>query len=342
MKALHIALSIVCVSSGLIAQEIRPIRDNAGYCWNIDQMKRLVDYLSVCESNVPPENPLVAAVSPHDDYLYAAPVYYPLFRSMRAKEVLIFGVTHASVRKEIGDPRGILLLESFQSWSGCGRPVEISPLREFIRSKLDTQYFAVNNKAHRLEHSIEAMVPWLQYFNPQVKITPIMITAMDFDRMDEISDRLSSILSAYIESNRLVIGRDIFFLCSSDANHYGKDFDNIPFGEDSLAHAKAIDRDRHIADSLVVGKVEPEKLRKFIEAMKSVVWCGKYSIPFGLLTAEKTVQKVLGENLSGAVLRYSDSYSGGILPLKNTGMGTTAPSSLKHWVGYLSAGFRLK
>ena len=73
--------------------------------------------------------------------------------------------------------------------------------------------------------------------------------------------------------------------------------------------------------------------------MKNLVWCGKFSVPFGLLTAEKTISKTFGKKITGMVLRYSDSYSEGVIPLKQTGMGTTAPFSLKHWVGYLSMGY---
>ena len=215
----------------------------------------------------------------------------------------------------------------------------ISPLREFIRDNLDTQYYRINNKAQGLEHSIEAMVPWLQFYNPHVKIIPVMVTQMPYERMDEISDKLSSIVSEYIKKNQLTPGRDIFFLCSSDANHYGRDFNNVPFGEDSTAHAKGIEQDKQIAASYLSGVMKEENIQNFTEAMKNMIWCGKFSIPFGIMTTEKTIQKAFGKKLSGTILRYSDSYSEGVLPLKQTGMGTTAPFSLKHWVGYLSMGY---
>lgn len=70
-------------------------------------------------------------------------------------------------------------------------------------------------------------------------------------------------------------------------------------------------------------------------------WCGKYDIPFGLLTINKTMQKAAGRGIQGKVLSYSDSYSEGVIPLKKAGFGITAPFSLKHWVGYVSAGFYL-
>lgn len=339
MKILPIAFIALFIVSNTNSQNVRPIRDDIGYCWNTEQMKRLVDYLTAIEKNSIPKHTFVAGISPHDDYLYASRVYFPLFKSIKPKEVVVFGVTHATVRKEIGDPQGILLLDEYKTWTGCGRDIAISPLREFIMSKIDTQYFKVNNKAHQLEHSIEAMVPWLQYFNPDVRITPVMVTAMPYERMDEVSEKLAVALSEYIAKNKLTLGTDIFFLCSSDANHYGKDFNNIPFGEDEVAHKKGVEQDHQIASAYTAGQVDPEKIRSFISEMKKVVWCGKFSIPFGLLTAEKTIQKVCKKKMIGTILRYSDSYTGGVIPLNQTGMGTTAPFSLKHWVGYLSAGY---
>jgi hypothetical protein len=53
------------------------------------------------------------------------------------------------------------------------------------------------------------------------------------------------------------------------------------------------------------------------------------------------MEKISGRGLKGRVFRYSDTYSEGVLPLKKAGFGITAPFSLKHWVGFFSAGFTL-
>jgi len=342
MKMLSALFLLWAAFSFLSAQEIRPIRDSVGYCWEIESMHHLVGYVDTTEAPTSPKREFIAGISPHDDYLYAARIYYPLFRSIKPREVVIFGVTHSTVRKEIGDPQGILLLDDHKSWMGCGKTVEVSPLGEFIKNTLDTQYYRVNNHAHELEHSIEATVPWLQMYMPDVRITPIMVTRMSFDRMEEVSQSLSDVLAEYIRSRHLIPGPDIFFLCSSDANHYGKDFQNTPFGEDDAAHTQGIEQDQKIAQTFLAGKIDSEKLRSFTVEMQKVVWCGKYSIPFGLLTAQKTMERTFGKSLKGTILRYSDSYSAGVLPLTKTGMGLTAPFSLKHWVGYLSAGFTIE
>ena len=323
-------------------QEIRPIRDDVGYCWDSTRMHRLVDYLASNEKQPAIPRGIVAAISPHDDYLYAGRVYYPLFRSLTAKEVVVFGVTHGTVRKEMGNPQNVLILDSYDAWHGIFGNLRISPVREFIKSRLDTSFFMVSNKAQALEHSIEGLVPFIQYFNPDCRLTSIMLTAMPFGRMDTISSALADIIAAYIRQKHLVPGKDIVFLMSSDANHYGKDFDNAPFGEDETAHRKATDQDVQIATSTIVGSVRHAKIQNLTNDLQRVVWCGRYSVPFGLLTSQKVVATLTGHGLNGRIVRYSDSYTGGVLPLRGTGMGTTAPFSLKHWVGYLSAAFYVK
>jgi predicted class III extradiol MEMO1 family dioxygenase len=157
--------------------------------------------------------------------------------------------------------------------------------------------------------------------------------------MEEISSALSLVISDYIKDKNLQLGVDIFFLMSSDANHYGTDFNNIPFGEDSLAHAKAVEQDNLIANDLLTGVVKPANIQRLTEELKKVVWCGKYSIPMGLLTTNKVVNTISGQSLSGKIFRYSDTFTEGVLPVKDTKLGTTAPFSLKHWCGFLSAGY---
>jgi MEMO1 family protein len=326
-----------------VAQSRRPVRDDVGFCWEYGQMQRLVSSLDSIERDPVFDGTIIAGVSPHDDFLYASRVYYPLHRVIRAKEAVIFGVTHGTVRKEIGDPRNIVMLDSFPVWTGLKTDLRISPLREELRAKLPPEFFRTDNRAHTLEHSIEALVPFLQYYNPDIRITPIMVTAMPFGRMDTVSDTLSAILTGYIRRNGLTPGKDIVILCSSDANHYGADFSNTPFGESGAeAHRMGTEQDVRVATECLTGDLEPAKIRTLTERLASILWCGKYSVPMGLLTAQKTVESVLHRKLTGTLLRYSDTMSEGVIPLKGTSMGTTAPFSFRHWVGFCSIGYTLK
>ncbi len=331
----------------LAAQETRPVRDDVGFCWRPAGMRQLVDYLESQEKESFAAEGLVAAISPHDDYLYAGRVYYPLFRILKVKEVVIFGVTHGAVRKEINDPQNILILDEFKDWTGLAKPVAVSGLREHIKERLDKSVFITSNKAHELEHSIEALLPFLQYFNPEVKITPIMVAPMPFTRMDEVSTKLAEVIASYMNEKKLLPGKDIFFLISSDGNHYGKDFNNSPFGEGEKAWEAAREFDQRLIRLYLSGIMDGGKIEGLTRELwgktyldyRNTYWCGKYSIPFGLLAAEKIVDRTVKKKMSGALFRFSDTYSEGVLPLKKTGMGTTAPFSLRHWVSFFSIGY---
>jgi len=330
-------------------RRLRPDRDDVGFCWNPDSMKILFDYLAATERETYRSEGLVAAISPHDDYLYAGRLYYPLFNLIRAKEVVIFGVTHGTVRQEIKGLDSVLILDDYDLWPGVLKPVQISPLRAYIQSHLQPADLVVNSRAHELEHSIEALLPFLQYFNPEVKITPVMVTPMPLNKMEDISDDLAVVISAYMKENHLTPGRDIFFLISADGNHYGKDFNNLAFGEGQAAWEKALAFDRQLIANYLTGVIDRGKIEgltgefrgKTYLDYKNTNWCGKYSIPFGLLASEKIIKRTTGKKLKGELIRYSDSYSEGVLPLRKIGLGTTAPFSLRHWVSYAALGYYL-
>jgi AmmeMemoRadiSam system protein B len=346
-RIIDVFLLVLLFCNFVQPQSIRPIRDNVGYTWQADKMDLFVKWLddNTEQQNFNSDN-LIAGISPHDDYLYAGKIYYPLFKLIHAKEVVIFGVTHGTVRKEINDTNNVLILDEFDKWKGPYKDVEISPLREIIKSKLKPEYFWVSNKAQTLEHSIEALLPFLQHYNKDIKITPIMVTKISFDRMDSLSSDLSDIIFDYIKSNNYTLGKDIFFLMSNDANHYGEDFDNEPYGLDEQAHKTATENDKRIADENLNGTITKEKIKNLSNELwpeagvnKSCpLWCGRYPVVFGLMTVNNIVSKVSNKKIRGKVFKYSDTFTGGVIPVKGKMMGTTAPFSLKHWVGFFSAG----
>jgi AmmeMemoRadiSam system protein B len=247
----------------------------------------------------------------------------------------------------LNQPQDKLVFDFYDSWFGPYRPVKISPLRDILKRELEPYRIIISNDAHAMEHSIEGMIPFLQYYNRNIDITPIMITAMDFDTMDKLAGETADIIAAYIKKKNLQLGKDIFFLISADANHYGMDFNNTPFGQDENAHATAISLDQKLARNHLDGNITREKIKKLLERLcgenfkgfNDTLWCGRYSIPFGLLTVMQITEKLEKKPLKGKILGYSDTYSSGVLPVKKPGFGITAPFSPKHWVGFFAAGF---
>lgn len=347
---LFVALFVIPLLS-VNSQSIRPIKDSIGFCWDASEMNRFISFLeNRSNSETADQQNMIGAISVHDDYLYAGDVYYPLFKNIHAKEVVFFGVTHGSVRKEMGSMQNILILDEYDEWSGVYSNIKISPLREMIKAKLDKENILVSNKAHSLEHSIEALIPFLQYYNRDVKITPIMITQMTLEKMKEISAKLSKVIAEYVKEKNLVVGKDIFFLISNDANHYGEDFNNFPYGLDLKAHQQATKNDKRIIETCLNKEMDDSTVEKLASEIipnadkKNHVplWCGRYPITLGLLTVQNLVNQTGGSTIMGKLFKYSDTLTEKVLQFENTSMGLTAVFSPKHWCGWFTLGLYLK
>jgi len=348
MKKVLIIFLLSSFFSLLHSQTIRPVRDNVGFCWDATEMDAFIEYLTQnADTSVESSSAnLVGGISVHDDYLYAGRVYFPLFNKIRTKEVVIFGVTHGTVRKEMNNLKDVIILDEFDKWQGPYGAVSISPLRELIKDQLPPDDYLISNKAQAIEHSIEAFIPFLQHYNRNIKITPIMIPQMSFERMKDVSDKLSKIISNYITENKLIPGKDIFFLISNDADHYGEDFNNSPFGTTEQSHREATDIDRKIISEDLTGKFDFNKLKKFTDDIwpdslnpaPKPLWCGRYPIVFGLMAIDFVMNAYNAKGIRGTLFKYSDTFTEKVLPIKTTSMGVTAVFSLKHWCGFFTMG----
>jgi hypothetical protein len=142
--------------------------------------------------------------------------------------------------------------------------------------------------------------------------------------MDEISAKPGEVVAGYTKEKGLVAGKDIFFLISSDGSHYGKNFNNLPFGEGEKAWAAARQLDQRLILSYLTGVLDSGKVKSLTKELwgqtcleyRNTYWCGKHSIPFGLLASEKIMERTMNKKISGMLFRFSDTYSEGVLPLK--------------------------
>jgi len=99
--------------------------------------------------------------------------------------------------------------------------IKISPLREQIIQGLLKEYYLVDDSIHAREHSVEGIVPFLQYYNRKVEIIPILIPNMPVDSMQLLTKNLADAIQAVLASQKLKWGEDIAIVISNDAVHYG-------------------------------------------------------------------------------------------------------------------------
>ena len=140
-----------------------------------------------------------AVIVPHDDYKYAGEVTYQTLKGIKAHTVILLGVAHKARKFELEDE---LVFGSYSYWKAPYGSIPVSTIREEIINKLPMNMWIVHNEMQTVEHSLEALTPFLQKNLPEVEIIPILVPYMNFERMDEISDSFSKLLAEIIIKNR--------------------------------------------------------------------------------------------------------------------------------------------
>jgi MEMO1 family protein len=337
--------------------QVRPQKDTIGFAsqaWQMDSVmyrcvKTYHNYYDFLYKNQNPEpgSILRFAICPHDDYTYAGFLYNEIFCHIKAKTIIIFGVAHKA--KKFGIEQKIVF-DDFKYWHAPYGNIEISPLRQQIISALPQTDYLIHDSLQITEHSVEAFIPFIQVNNKDAEIISILVPHMPFCKMQIISEHLAKAIYAVIKSNHLKWGKDIALVVSTDAVHYGDEDwggnNYAPFGCDSTGYKKAIEKEHNIMhecletiDTLTAKKffgytVQDTNWREY-----KWTWCGRYSVPFAMLTAYK-LQQISGETpVKKLFYDYSNSIEHPPLNVDDLNMGATAPASLHHWVGYCAAGY---
>jgi AmmeMemoRadiSam system protein B len=290
------------------------------------------------------------AIAPHDDYAYAGLMYPLALRNVAASVVVIFGVAHKARQLGLEDQ---LIFDSFTHWAGPYGDIAVSPLRERVMNTLPEGSYRVSDEMQSIEHSVEAKLPFLQHYNRAVEFVPILVPPMSLARMNELASQLARAIALIMDEEHLEWGSDLALVSSTDAVHYGdegwggKNF--AVYGADAGGYAKALAHERQILLDCFDGDLRPDKIERFTRYTLADhdhreykwTWCGRYSVPFGLLTAWHVQQLRGALPLAGTVLGYTTSLEGQRIKVDDlAGMGVTATATLRHWVGYAAVGFR--
>lgn len=330
--------------------DVRGRIDSLGYALHAEQMAKVWELSATPpepEALSPSPAPGVAAViCPHDDFAFAGRVYRRVLPLITAKTVVLIGVFH---RYRMFHEHDHIVFDTYRAWSAPDGDVPVSPLREALLERLPQEDWVQSTVAHDSEHSLEPIVDWLRHIDTNLTIVPIIIPAAHFERFEEIANHLATALSEEMNARGWKLGRDIAIAISADAIHYGPDFEQTLFGEGGVtAYEKATEKDRWLLTGPLAGEITLEKIRALYSTYVDPdhpdnyrwTWCGRFSIPFGLLTLESLTRDNGG--VIGHPVTYGTSISAPLLPLGDIGMGTTAPSNLYHFVGYPGAAFTQK
>ncbi len=351
--------------------DVRMPLDTVGYATTPSQVEAIINLCDSLESELYLANEqrypiiskrnLIAAICPHDDYLYAGPVYLHVMREVRAPVIIMFGVSHHARHMGL---EGKLVFDNFKAWKGPYGKLEISGLREDIIEALPEKLVLVDGDIHSKEHSLEAFLPFLRY--PELggegkildrkdfsfpTILPILVTRFKGESQREVADMLAAVLKKEMEKKGWELGTDVQILISADCVHYGDEKwggrNYAPFGTDRKGYEKALEQEIKIINSSLTGLIDAGRISQFrylverddLEWPYKIPWCGVYSIPFGLATLEKLCKLAGREPPEGVLLKYGTSLDPGRFNPETKGLGVTNINTLHHWVGYAGIGY---
>jgi AmmeMemoRadiSam system protein B len=301
------------------------------------------------EDKTPSTEIYKAVICPHDDYAYAAGLYNKTLSGIKAKTIVLIGVAHRAINFKLENK---IIFGSFDRWDSPYGGIKISPLRDELLRKLKKETYIVHDSMMQLEHSLEAITPFLQKNNKEIEIIPLLIPAMTFENMERFSEGLSEALSDLMKSKKLTYGNDIAIVISNDAVHYGSEGWNgnnlAPYGTDEIGNEKARQMDSTIIKNSLVNELNLKNIKSFNNYTVNQddfkrykwVWCGRYSVSFGLLFANKLNQKVNNSNLNGSLIDWRSSLHNPHIEVLDIGMGYTAPANSKHWVAFTGIGYQ--
>lgn len=329
--------------TALNKEHTRGLQDTIGfaqYAWQMDSI-----YKRLKIEDTPNNFNWKAAICPHDDYKYAGALYYKSLQGINANTIIMIGVAHKARNFDLKDK---LVFGDFNYWKSPYGQLPVSGLNGEILKNMDNSSYVLHDDMQALEHSLEAIVPFLNKKNPDVEIIPILVPYINYSDLDRISTELARAVHKVMLEHNLAYGKDLAIVISNDAVHYG-DTDwggknMAPYGVDSPGTLKARTHDKMLIEKYLSGTLDMHKIQSFLFDTTyednyqeyKWVWCGRYSVPFGLATANKLNLLINKLPLSGTELAYSSSIDHKLIAVEDIRMGTTAIATQNHWVAYTS------
>ena len=218
----------VSAQSGLPVIHVKQYVDTVGFAshsWQMDSVMSRISRLNRHGENLPADLRKKgshifqkAAICPHDDYLYAGWLYPEVLKNIHANTIILFGVAHQAKKFNI-DNR--LVFDTFNEWKEPYGNIRIPGLREDIIKNLPSEAYIIHDSLQQSEHSVEAIIPYLQFFNRKIRIISILVPYMPYDRMDDFSGLLATAIDEALKDDGLKWGKDVAIVISTDAVHYG-------------------------------------------------------------------------------------------------------------------------
>lgn len=157
-----------------------------------------------------PPAPFRAVIVPHAGYVYSGPTAAAVFARVALPTlIIILAPNHTGVSRA---PGGASLWEDGAFRTPLGDVLVDEPCAAAVRAA--SPLVAVDHEAHRAEHAIEVLLPFLQVLRPDARIVPLVLAwdVWEPGGARELGDALARVVREAAEP--------ILLVASSDLNHY--------------------------------------------------------------------------------------------------------------------------
>jgi len=298
---LGLLVAVAACSRGTAEEGVRePVVDGQFYPGEAARLKEMVEYFLAegAKKAKVAEAPL-ALVAPHAGYQFSgrcAGVAYSTLKGRAYSRVIILAVNHR------GEPfRGgsILPVDAYRTPLGK-IPVDRAACDLLLQHKL----FGTHPPAHRIEHSLEVQLPFLQVALGSFKLVPIVVGQLDGQDASAMADQL-----------RKVVDDDTLVVASSDFTHFGASYGYTPFRENIRENIEGLDKG---AIDFILRR-DADGFTGYVERKRATI-CGRYPIGILLnLVPEKATAQLVNYYTSGDATgdyRQSVSYAGIVFAAK--------------------------
>jgi AmmeMemoRadiSam system protein B len=229
----------------------------------------LAETVAACMGERRPKKAL-GGIVPHAGYVYSGQTCGAFFAAVEVPDrVVLLGPKHAYAGAD------------YALWPGGAweTPLgEVSVDGELSASILERcSGIEPDESAHLEEHSLEVVLPFIQYVNADAEVVPIALTAMDDETLSEFGEGIAAVISERSD--------EVLIVVSSDMSHYV-----------SAAEAERLDR-------MALTEIEKLDAAQLVEVVRQnrITMCGVWPAAVGIVAA-----RALGAE-RGEVVEYTNS-----------------------------------
>ena len=214
----------------------------AGRFYPADPQALLEEVQRYLDDDIPKVS-VKGVIVPHAGFMYSGGVAGAVYSQIEIPgTVILIGPNHTGMGERIA-------ISSSGSWIMPFGDLEIET--NLAKAILENLPIARESEhAHRLEHSLETQLPFLQYFRKQFKFVPICLMRLNFEECRMLA-------TAIVRAVQLC-ERNVLIVASSDMTHYE-------------SHACASEKDHKAIDQII--KMDPEGLFRTVEE-EGITMCG--------------------------------------------------------------------